>query len=83
MAVNDYTHPVYEKLCSLTSQIDVFKAYIDLIPESEQQDSFSEIIRRHRDLIAHSMDDVWDEFSGMSCGLKLSYDSQEVDHEQN
>lgn len=81
MAVRDYTNPVYEKLCSLSSQIDVFKAYVDLIPESEEYDSALEIIRRHRELIAVSMDDVFECFGGMSCGLMLSYDSKEVDDE--
>jgi len=81
MAVRDYTNPVYEKLCSLSSQIDVFKAYVDLIPESEEYDSALEIIRRHRELIAVSMDDAFECFGGMSCGLMLSYDSKEVDDE--
>jgi hypothetical protein len=82
MAVKDYTHPVYEKLCSLSSQIDVFKAYVYLIPESDERDSAIQIIRHHSDLIDASMNDVWERFSGMSCGLMLSYDVKEADYVQ-
>lgn len=73
MSVVDYTNPVYQKLLTLSAQIECFNAYVELLPEAEDNPSL-DVIRHHKDLVQASIEDVWESFSGMSCGLKMEYD---------
>lgn len=82
MSVKDYTQPVYEKLNRLNDQVSLLKAFLDLIPESEISDSNPiDIARIHTAIISESLDDVWERFSGMSCGLQMHYDVKESNDE--
>lgn len=83
MSVKDYTQPVYEKLNRLNDQVSLMKAFLDLVPETEDASESNpvDIARIHAAIISDSLDDVWEKFSGMSCGLQMHYDTKETDGE--